>query len=292
MFTWICPQCGREVPPAYTECPDCTQKAAGPQAPAAPNPHQQPPAQPESTPRPAQGATSMFQAPAQPSYQPPPQPAPAYQPPAGWQPPQDWQPPQSQQPQYQPPPSYQQPPPAWQPHSGLLAGQSQYSAAPGGRRGLPTWLMTIVFALAFVGLVFGAYSLIGYMKGSGGTSAPSAAVESPAAKPGARVNPFQKYIEITGVRFTVDAKKKPAVTFIVVNHLDHGIDGLGGNVTIWGRTQKSEEDAAGTFSFKTDIGPNGIKELTAPLNTKKSLIEMPDWQNISTDIQVTSPSAS
>jgi len=26
MFTWICPQCGREVPPAYTECPNCTKK--------------------------------------------------------------------------------------------------------------------------------------------------------------------------------------------------------------------------------------------------------------------------
>jgi hypothetical protein len=29
MFTWICPQCGREVPPAYNECPDCAGKTAG-----------------------------------------------------------------------------------------------------------------------------------------------------------------------------------------------------------------------------------------------------------------------
>ena len=28
MFTWICPQCGREVPPAYNDCPDCSKKAA------------------------------------------------------------------------------------------------------------------------------------------------------------------------------------------------------------------------------------------------------------------------
>src|ERR1035441_5094568 len=49
MFTWICPQCGREVPPAYNECPDCSAKAAagapppadtagGPVGPAAPPP--------------------------------------------------------------------------------------------------------------------------------------------------------------------------------------------------------------------------------------------------------------
>ncbi|MCC7176030.1 MAG: zinc ribbon domain-containing protein [Bryobacterales bacterium] len=26
MFTWICPQCGREVPPSAAECPDCAGK--------------------------------------------------------------------------------------------------------------------------------------------------------------------------------------------------------------------------------------------------------------------------
>lgn len=39
MFTWICPQCGRECAPSLTECPDCVDRAkakAGPaQAPVA-----------------------------------------------------------------------------------------------------------------------------------------------------------------------------------------------------------------------------------------------------------------
>jgi len=26
MFTWICPRCGREVPPSYNECPDCAER--------------------------------------------------------------------------------------------------------------------------------------------------------------------------------------------------------------------------------------------------------------------------
>src|SRR5689334_5275888 len=30
MFTWICPKCGREVPPSYDECPDCSVKVAEP----------------------------------------------------------------------------------------------------------------------------------------------------------------------------------------------------------------------------------------------------------------------
>jgi len=28
MFTWICPKCGREVPPAYSDCPNCRQLEA------------------------------------------------------------------------------------------------------------------------------------------------------------------------------------------------------------------------------------------------------------------------
>ena len=28
MFTWICPQCGREVPPSENECPDCTSQSS------------------------------------------------------------------------------------------------------------------------------------------------------------------------------------------------------------------------------------------------------------------------
>ncbi len=27
MFTWICPKCGKEVPPSYSECPNCAAEA-------------------------------------------------------------------------------------------------------------------------------------------------------------------------------------------------------------------------------------------------------------------------
>ena len=36
MFTWVCPQCGREVPPHFTECPDCKKAAANPPQPDQP----------------------------------------------------------------------------------------------------------------------------------------------------------------------------------------------------------------------------------------------------------------
>jgi hypothetical protein len=157
---------------------------------------------------------------------------------------------------------------------------------------LPIWLMTILFALAIAGVVFGINYLLSSNKGAGSGPAPTATVESPAAKPGAKTSPLQKYIEVSGVRFVQEGKKKETVAkFIITNHSESDISGLTGNVTIWGRTQKSEEDAQGTFSFSTSLGPFESKELTAPINTKLKIYELPDWQNITTDVQITAPAA-
>lgn len=147
--------------------------------------------------------------------------------------------------------------------------------------------MALLFALAFLGLGSGIYWLVGASRGA--SAKPAATVESPAAKPGAKTSPYQKYIEISGVRFVQGAKKKTEVRFLITNHSGADIPGLGGNVTIWGRTRNAEEDAAGTFSFKTDLKGFESKDLTVPLTTKKEFIELPDWQNVSTDVQITAP---
>src|SRR3954465_4902366 len=99
MFTWICPKCGREVPPAYNDCPNCNAPAQSPaqaQAPPAAAPEYQPPT------------------PQNPEAPPPPPPHAGYPPVANVQ--------------VHP---YQPPPP------------------PSSRGGLPTWLLTILFAFAF-----------------------------------------------------------------------------------------------------------------------------------------------
>jgi hypothetical protein len=271
MFTWICPQCGREVPPAYNDCPDCSNKTA-PAAEAAPPTN--PPVQHGgfgsapvgAPPPPAQ----------QPYYQQPPQQPqapPAYYPP---------QPPQAQpaQPYYQQPP--QAPPPGY------------YGQPPAPSRGLnlPVWLMTILCALAIGGVVFVILWMVSTNRGSAGNGpAPIASVENPAAKPGAKTSPLQKYIEISGVRFVEDPKKKTLTLakFVIINHSPADLSGLAGNVTIWGRTQKSEEDAQGTFTFTTNLGPMESKEMSVPLNTKRKIYELGDWQNLTTDVQITAP---
>jgi hypothetical protein len=152
--------------------------------------------------------------------------------------------------------------------------------------GLPTWLLTVIFALVFVGVVFGIYRLINH-----NPSKPTAAVENPAAKPGSPANPIQRYIEVSGVRFMEDPKHKDQVLvrFMVTNHSSADLNGLAGNVTLWASTRRSEEDTQGSLSFKTDIRPNESKELTEPLVTKKKIYELPDWQMVTTDLQITAP---
>lgn len=254
MFTWICPQCGKEVPPAYTDCPNCAEKAAqaGQAAPTTP--------MPAGAPTPPPGyAPPQYQAPPQHQYQPQAAPPPPYP-----YPPQQNPPPQSQQ---QAPPGYWMPPPR--------------------KRGLPTWLLTILVAGGTAAVIFGAIWLFS----SKPETKPSAAVESPAAKPGAATNPIQRNIEISGVRFQEDPKhkSKTIVKFLVINHSGMDLGGLAGNVTMWGATRKSEEDAQGTFTFTTDLHPYESKELEAPLNSKLKIYELPDWQNINPDVQITSP---
>lgn len=232
MFTWICPQCGREVPPAYNDCPDCAARAAGAQTPPERQPGAVPPVEPEKT--------------------------------------------------------VEQTPAAKVPEN-VAPAPRPVKPAPSGTR-VPTWLLGILFAFAFLGLGAGLYWAMGYVRGRS-QAAPSASVESPAAKPGAQTNALQRYIEISGIRFIPDDRKKERTLtrFVVTNHSAADIMGLSGNVTLWGRTQKSEEDAQGTFAFTTDLRPYESKELTAPLETKLKIYELPDWQNATPDVQITAP---
>ncbi|HLI82790.1 MAG TPA: hypothetical protein VKV17_02675 [Bryobacteraceae bacterium] len=286
MFTWICPQCGREVPPSYTECPDCAAKGAVPpaSAPAQPPanvPPGEPPQQPLYAPQ-NPGQPGQPQYAAYPPY-PPPYPPPGQYPPGQY--------PQGQYPQY-PPPQYQPPPPQYQPPPAspqYQAPRPAYAPPPTrkGLNALPTWLLTLVFALAFAGVVGGVYMLVG--RGGSTAASPAVTADPAAAQAAVKTSPVQKYIEVSGIRFTQDQKRDILVKFTVTNHSDADLSGLAGTVQIFGRTQKSGEEPVGTFEFKTNVPPQASEEVTAPLATKLKVYELPDWQNVATNLRITSP---
>jgi hypothetical protein len=281
MFSWICPRCGRENRPSDTECPNCKDLDAQAQA-AAPPPFDAretvdiPPPQrpPERPPAPPQAYTQ----------------APAYAPPPVYaQPPQQAPPPYTHEtPRYAPPPP---PPPPRDPLRAPLQHPEsrRYAEAPPRRSGLPTWLLIILFAFAFIGL--GAAVFYGYQRFQKGGGAGFTGGETPANAPKPKgTSSLQKYIEVVGIRVTTDAKKKPEARFVVVNHAGTELNDLTASVTLWASTSRSEEDSVGTFTFKLpSISPNEAKEITTPLKTKLKIYEMPDWQNVTAEVQITSP---
>ena len=84
--------------------------------------------------------------------------------------------------------------------------------------------------------------------------------------------------------------KKPMVKFVVVNHSQSEIDNLQANVRVQASTSRSDEDAIGSFSFRIpEIGANSSKDLTEALKTKMKMYELPDWQNTTAEVEITSP---
>jgi hypothetical protein len=301
MFSWICPQCGRDVPPSKTDCPYCAEQAAAlaaaPVAAGAPAPEQQQAAAWQQ-PAPGYGAPPAWppqpppQYPPQPQYAQPPYPPPQYPPqqPAYTPPPPTPARPVQQAPPPPPPPAYAAPQlhpappaaaPAWAP--------TPTSSAP------PTWLVALGFAGALL-LVGGAiWFFVLRSPDSGSAPAKTASAGAPAAAASATntangaANPYQKYVEVVGVRMFQEAKK-PMVKFVVVNHSQTEIDNLEVKVRLSASTSRSDEDSVGSFSFKLpELAPNSSKDLTEPLTTKMKMYELPDWQNTTAVLEITSP---
>ena len=151
------------------------------------------------------------------------------------------------------------------------------------------WLLGVLFAFAFLGLVLSGNWLVNMMRGGNRQTAVTAA-ETPADTVGAASSPLQRYVEISGLRFAEDPKDKAKtiVKFVLINHSDAELPGVSGAVSLLGRTPKGAV-TEGSFSFTTDLPPGAVKDLSAPLDTKKMIYELPDWQNAMAELQVTAP---
>jgi hypothetical protein len=138
-----------------------------------------------------------------------------------------------------------------------------------------------------VGIVAAAYHFLGSSSGSTVQTTSSAATTAPPAT----TSSVQKFVEVSGIRFSEDPKnkKKAQVRFMVTNHSDSDLLGMIGTVTLWGHTPKSEKYLVGTFPLTADVKAQSYQEKTAPLDTKLEYIELPDWQFLTIDLQITSP---
>lgn len=155
--------------------------------------------------------------------------------------------------------------------------------------GLPTWLLTLLVFFAIVGIGSGIYYGITYFGNR--KAATSTGLDAAANVARTKLSsPLQKFVEVVGIRLVENAKRKPEARFVLVNHSPNELDDLSATVTIWASTSRSEEDSVGTFTFKvSSLAAFEAKDLSAPLNTKLKFYELPDWQNATPEVQITSP---
>ncbi len=223
MFTWICPECGREVPPSYSECPDCAAKAA------------------------AKGTTSASQ-------------------------------------QAPPPAEVEAPRPA-----AAAAPPVTYVVVKGR---LPGWLVAFAVAVAMIVVLGGAYYFLFPSLRSQPPEAPAAAasLETPTTPVAtASAHPLAKHIEIAGLRITEEGKKTQ-VRFLVVNHSGAVLADLAGTLSLHASTAKPGSEPLCTVAFQlASVGPYDSKELTLPIKTSLRAYELPDWQFLRSEWQLTKP---
>ena len=130
--------------------------------------------------------------------------------------------------------------------------------------------------------------LTGCSSFSGDKQAKSTAASAPVATK--NTNPMAKYIELVGFRINEKNPGRLQIQFAVVNHSEADIGDVKMNVSL--RTTASKPGDAPVIAFDTKIpslGPSELKPVTVDVPTKLRVYELPDWQFLKADFQITEP---
>jgi len=116
----------------------------------------------------------------------------------------------------------------------------------------------------------------------------------PAPSPGVSVainkHPLAKYLELVGYRMAESGAGKLKITFGVVNHSDADIGDLGLHVKLVTSAAKPEDPPIAEFDAKVpSLGPQENKDVSVIVPTKLRIYELPDWQFLRDQFEITSP---
>ena len=127
----------------------------------------------------------------------------------------------------------------------------------------------------------------------GCSSSSSTEKAAPAARPAVVVaskNPVAKYIELVGFRITERNPGKLHVEFGVVNHSEADIGDIALEINLRPTTAKPGDEPLVTFAAKVPaLGPEELKQASVEVPTKLRAYELPDWQFLKSDFQITEP---
>ncbi len=158
---------------------------------------------------------------------------------------------------------------------------------------MPGWLVTLIVAAVVAGI--GAVAYLYVLPSNRGASR-AAGSESPFEPvPTAHMgiigdNPIARHIEVTGFRISETQDKRLEVTFLVVNHSAADIGDLAGKVYLRTTESGPDEPPIAEFDFKTTrLGPYESVEFKTVAKTDLRAYELPDWQFLRADVEITSP---
>lgn len=103
-------------------------------------------------------------------------------------------------------------------------------------------------------------------------------------------NPYAKYLELVGFRIIEKSPGHLEVRFGVVNHSEADLGEVKMDVNVRTTTAKPDDPPLITFSTKLpSLGPSDLKLVTVDVPTKLRVYELPDWQFLRPDFQLTEP---
>ena len=132
--------------------------------------------------------------------------------------------------------------------------------------------------------------LAGCSSSSSGKSAQPAVVIPPHFMATNTSNPVAKYVELVGFRINEKNPGHLEIQFGVVNHSEADIGDLKLTVNIGTTAAKPGDPPLMSFpATVTKLGPTELKDVTVQVPTKLRVYELPDWQFLKADFQITEP---
>jgi hypothetical protein len=103
-------------------------------------------------------------------------------------------------------------------------------------------------------------------------------------------HPLAKYIELAGFRLTESKPGELDVKFVAINHSEADLGDLGLTIRLKTTAGKPDDPPVAEFQAKVpSLGPLEIRDITAKVSTKLRIYELPDWQFMRAEFDITSP---
>ncbi len=169
--------------------------------------------------------------------------------------------------------------------------KSSKSRPPGKRTTMPAWVVSLLVAM---GLFLGAGTLLQYLSENRDAKAATVATQHPVQPAAAAAvsapgdpHPLARFVEVTGLRVSVDLNRKSQLQYLVVNHSSARLADATLTIAVRSTADPSGSPPLFTVSVAVpSLGPFQSKEIKTDLDAALRSSSLPDWENLRADVQV------